>query len=117
MVPLRVSDGFKSYVLDQLDELGAVTPRLMFGGIGLYRGDVFFGIIAADVLYLKVDDSTRSGYERAHSKPFMPYGPRRASSHYWSVPIAVLENSDELTRWATRAIAAAEQSRKRGKSG
>jgi TfoX/Sxy family transcriptional regulator of competence genes len=27
----------------------------MFGGVGLYAADVFFGILAADTLYFKVD--------------------------------------------------------------
>ena len=34
---LKVSDGFKSFVLDQLEELGDVMPKSMFGGVGLYR--------------------------------------------------------------------------------
>ena len=54
---LKVSEPFKSFVLDQLEELGDVAPRSMFGGIGLYCRGVFFGLIASDVLYLKVDDT------------------------------------------------------------
>ena len=63
--PLTVTDAFKTFVLDQLDELGEVTPRAMFGGVGLYYRDVFFGIIARDVLYMKVDDTNQRDYERA----------------------------------------------------
>jgi len=50
---LKVSDGFKSFVLDQLEELGDVMPKSMFGGVGLYRRGVFFGILRRDTLYLK----------------------------------------------------------------
>ena len=32
--------------------------KRMFGGVGLYAGDLFFALIAGDVLYLKADDST-----------------------------------------------------------
>jgi DNA transformation protein len=49
-------------VLDQLAEVGAITSRAMFGGV-LYCRGVFFGIIARDVLYLKVDDANRPDYE------------------------------------------------------
>ena len=70
---LKVSDGFTSYVLDQLEELGGVTPKSMFGGVGLYHRGAFFGIIARDSLYFKTAASNRPDYERARSKPFQPY--------------------------------------------
>jgi hypothetical protein len=42
--PLAVTGAFRSFVLDQLEDLGNVVPRAMFGGVGLYHRDVFFGI-------------------------------------------------------------------------
>jgi DNA transformation protein and related proteins len=102
---LGVSDGFRAYVLDQLADLGEVTPRSMFGGIGLYRGDVFFGLIARDVLYLKVDDRTRPEYEAAGMTGFQPYPDReKMSTNYYEVPLAVLESAGTLTQWARRAV-------------
>ena len=47
---LRSAASFERFVLDQLADLGPVTSRRMFGGVGLYCGDVFFGIIARDEL-------------------------------------------------------------------
>ena len=73
---LKVSDAFKRFVLDQLEELGDVTPRSMFGGVGLYHAGVFFGLLARDTLYLKVDDSSRADYEAAGMTAFRPYGGR-----------------------------------------
>lgn len=110
--PLRVSDGFRQFVLEQLEPVRGVVPRAMFGGVGLYAGDVFFGIIAGDTLYLKVDDGNRADYEAAGTPPFMPYPKRSATMQYYAVPIGVLENPDELLVWARKAIAAA--NRKRG---
>jgi DNA transformation protein and related proteins len=102
---LGVSDGFRAYVLDQLADLGEVTPRSMFGGIGLYRGDLFFGLIARDVLYLKVDDRTRGEYEAAGMSGFQPFPDReKMSTNYYEVPLAVLESADTLTQWARRAV-------------
>jgi DNA transformation protein len=103
---LRVSDGFREFALDQLSHACEVEPRSMFGGVGLYSGELFFGLLAADVLYLKADDETRHRFEQAHSKPFMPYR-ERASTHYFEVPIAVLEDADELRQWVADALAAA----------
>jgi DNA transformation protein len=115
--PLAVSPGFRSFVLDQLDELGNVAPRSMFGAVGLYRDGLFFGIVAGDVLYLKVDATTRAGYERAGSKPFNPYPDRAGSMRYYAVPIAVLESPHELVKWARQALAVAERPPSRRKKG
>jgi DNA transformation protein and related proteins len=107
---LAVTDAFKSFVLDQLDELGDVVPRSMFGGVGLYCRGVFFGIIARDVLYLKVDESNRADYERARMKPFKPYADRAGTMQYYAVPIGVLESSSELVGWARKAVSVASRS-------
>ncbi|MBI4602298.1 MAG: TfoX/Sxy family protein [Planctomycetes bacterium] len=49
----RKPDPFLNFVLDQLGSLTGVRARAMFGGHGLYRGDVFFGIVFRGALYLK----------------------------------------------------------------
>jgi DNA transformation protein len=73
---LASSSGFEAFVLDQLCGLGDVTARKMFGGVGLYCDGWFFGIIARDELFLKVDSRTRGAYETAGSHPFRPYSDR-----------------------------------------
>jgi DNA transformation protein len=105
---LRVTDAFRAFALDQLAELGDVTPRSMFGGVGLYYEGVFFGILARDQLYFKTDDRNRRDYTRARMPAFQPYldRPERSTS-YFAVPLSVLESPEELTVWARKAIAAA----------
>ena len=105
--PLRVSQGFREFVVDQLEELGRVEPRPMFGGIGLYHDALFFGIVAGDVLYLKVDESTRGDYVARGMHPFKPYAHRPATMQYFAVPAAVLESRLELARWVRKSIAVA----------
>jgi len=83
---LKVSDAFKRFVLDQLEELGDVTPRSMFGGVGLYHAGVFFGLLARDTLYLKIDDSSRPDYEAAGMAAFRPYRGRGGTMRYAQVP-------------------------------
>ena len=100
---LRSSDAFRQFVLDQLESLD-VTPKSMFGGTGLYARGVFFGIIARDALYLKVDDSNRKMFEREGMKPFKPYPRRSVTMKYYEVPVAVLESVPELERWARRSL-------------
>jgi DNA transformation protein len=104
---MRISDGFRAFVLDQLEGVKGLRARAMFGGVGLYAADTFFGILAADVLYFKVGDANRSEYEGAGSLPFKPYADRPMTMPYYNVPIAVLEDAAALREWARRAVAVA----------
>lgn len=107
---LKVSEGFKAFVLDQLEEVGDVVPRSMFGGVGLYHRGIFFGLLARDTLYLKVGDGNRADYERVAAPAFTPYRGRKSkgTKKYHAVPLDVLESAPELAAWARKAIAAAE---------
>jgi DNA transformation protein len=104
---LRVTPEFRDFVLDQLTRLPQLRSKPMFGGVGLYSGDCFFGIVAADELFFKVEDSNRTAYETAGSEPFRPVVDRAVSMSYWRVPVEVLEDPGELAAWALAAIRAA----------
>ena len=112
---LVVSDAtsFVDFVLDELSSIDGVRARSMFGGTGLYCGSVFFAIIFNDVLYLKVNHETRAAYERAGMKPFKPFANRPMTMRYYQVPVAVLENPQDLTAWARRAINVAAGSKRK----
>jgi len=94
---------FKDFVLDQLHSLDSVTSRSMFGGWGLYGGEIFFGIIHDDRLYFKTDDVTRGKYVAAGMEPFQP-NEKQMLKNYYEVPAGVLENHDELAAWAREAM-------------
>jgi DNA transformation protein len=101
---MRVSDGFRAFVLEQLGGLKSITARAMFGGVGLYAGDVFFGLIARDALYFKVDDTNRALYEAAGMGVFKPYADRPMTMPYYQVPASVLEDAEELSTWARVSV-------------
>ena len=101
---MRVSASFRDFVLDQLSGVDGLRAQAMFGGVGLYAEDVFFGILAADVLFFKVDDTNRRDYETAGSSPFKPYADRAMTMPYYNVPTAVLEDAVALGEWAARAV-------------
>ena len=103
-ISMRVTDGFRAFVLEQLAGVESVRARAMFGGVGLYADDVFFGILAADTLYLKVDDSNRGQYEAEGMTAFRPYADKPMSMSYYQVPARVLEDGDELTAWARASV-------------
>lgn len=103
---MAVSEDYLQFVLDQLAGLKGVSARRMFGGAGLYREGIMFGLIADDRAYLRVDDSNRSSFEEAGSGPFHPYG-TKATMPYYEVPVDVLEDPGDFRAWAERALAAA----------
>ena len=81
-----------------------LLAKMMFGGVGLYADDVFFGLLARDMLFLKVDDSNRGQFEAAGMKAFKPYADKPMLMPYFQVPVAVLEDADELASWARQSV-------------
>lgn len=95
-------DGFKDFVLDQLADLPGVTCRAMFGGYGLYRGTIFFGIIHKSRLYFKVSPATLPSYREHGMKPFRPNA-KQTLTTYYEVPVEIIEDAEQLTTWAGQA--------------
>jgi DNA transformation protein len=105
---MPVSPHFRDFVLEQLASAGQVTPRPMFGGVGLYLDGHFFALIDDDTLYFKASEATRARYEKAGSRPFCPYpGEPDKAMGYWEVPAEVLEDAGEAAAWAREALAVA----------
>ena len=96
-------ESFKNFVLDQLQELDDVEARRMFGGYGLYQDETFFGIIHKGKLFFKIDESTVGEYRQRKMKPFRPNAKQTLKSYY-QVPVDVIEDTDELREWATKAV-------------
>lgn len=101
---MAVSDDFLAYILDQFSVWGNVTVRKMFGGAGLYRDGKMFGLVAENVVYLKVDDTNRDKFVAAGSKPFKPYPDKHAMKSYYEIPPDILEDSEELIKWAKESL-------------
>jgi len=60
---VATSSEFSRFSEDQFSKFGGVSIRRMFGGSGLYRDDVMFGLVTSDVLYLRTDDRNRRDFE------------------------------------------------------
>lgn len=115
---MAVSNEFLQYVLEQLSGVPALRARRMFGGIGLYSKDVFFGLIAEDTVYFKVDDGNRADYIQRGMQPFRPYRDRpELSMTYFAVPADTLEDAEELAGWAGRSLEAAKRAREPRRTG
>lgn len=105
---MSVSNGYRTYIVEQLGAVPALSTRRMFGGIGLYSDEWFFALIDDDVLFFKVDDANRADYVSRGMKAFMPI-PGKSSFGYYQVPAEVIEEAEELTRWARRSVEVAQR--------
>jgi len=104
---------FPDYVLEQLSAFGGVSARPMFGGNGLFRRGVMFGLIAEGELFFKVDDSNRADFEAKKSEPFTYEARgRKVALSYWFVPEDVIEEPATLKEWAVKAYDVALKTRK-----
>lgn len=102
------------YIRDIFSVFGSVTVRRMFGGAGIYADGVMFALVADEVIYLKADDETASAFEQEGLEPFT-YSKkpgRQAVMSYRRMPDRCYDDPDELARWASRAIAAANRKKK-----
>lgn len=105
-------DEFLAHVLDLLAPLGGVDARRMFGGYGLYCGDVFFGILLDNTLYLKADDQNRRDFERAGSEIFSyARAGKHATLNFYRAPEEAMDTSLVMLPWARSSVAAALRSR------
>ncbi len=113
---MAVSPAFSTHVTDLLKGFGAFGLRRMFGGAGLFRDDLMFGLIADDTLYFKVDDENRPDFEAQGMRPFTYQVKSRNSRSvmaYFQVPPDLLEEPGELVAWAEKAYAAAVRAAKK----
>lgn len=104
-----MSTEFVAWCCELLAPLGPVRSRRMFGGHGLYVGDLFVAILAGERLYLKVDDATRAAFEGAGSAPFQYTTARgeRGVMSYWAMPDEGMDGPDQAQPWARLALASA----------
>ena len=77
----------------------------MFGGVGLYSGESFFGVVDNDTLFFKVDDETRPRYKKRRMPAFAPIPGKPSMEGYYQVPPSVIEDADSMAAWAREAIA------------
>ena len=104
-------------IRDLFAGLGPVRIRRMFGGQGIYSGEVMFALELDGELYLKVDDRTVERFRSAGSRPFVyEKDGRKIEMSYWRLPDAAADDPDEAARWGRLAIEAATRSAQRARS-
>ena len=103
-----------AHLMDVLRPLGGVTAKRMFGGAGLFRDGLMFGLVSDEVLYLKADVETVADFEAEGLGPFT-YGTKngdRVLTSYWRAPEHLLDDDDEMRAWCRRAAGVATRAAK-----
>lgn len=109
---MAVQAQYLAYILEQLEKLGSLHTRRMFGAVGLYCGELFFGLIDDDTLFFKSDASNKAEYVARNMPRFMPFPDRPdAVMAYYQVPADIIEDAESLTEWARKSVAVALSSR------
>ena len=105
---MAVQPQYLAYILEQLEGLGALRSRRMFGAVGLYSGELFFGLIDDDTLFFKSDSTNSAEYIARKMPRFMPFPDRpEAVMAYYQVPADIIEDAESLIAWARKSVAVA----------
>jgi len=108
---MPVSGGYIELVRDLLADFEPLRIKRMFGGAGVYSGELFFAILADDTLYLKADEENRADFEQRGLPPFSyeTKTGRTGTMSYYPAPAEAMEDPEALAPWARGALAAAER--------
>lgn len=100
---MAFSESYAAYINAQLADFKGYSTKKMFGGLGFYKEGVMFGLLGNDMFFLKADETSISDFEKFGMKAFLS-SEKKKGMPYWQVPVEVLEDTDELCLWATKAF-------------
>ncbi len=103
-------NGFQAFVEDLFAGFGPVRFKRMFGVAAVYAGDLIIGLIDDETIYLQADEAMRVDMEAEGSVRWVYRFSNQATGtmSYWRLPETALDDPDEASAWARRALAAAE---------
>lgn len=109
---MPVTDSFRDRVMTDLEPLGNIRARAMFGGYGIFEDGDMFGLLSGSALFFKIGEGNRAAFEAVGAEQFnrMPY---------FRVPDSVMDDGGLLQEWTHAAIEvahAAARKRKRKSS-
>lgn len=99
---------FVFYVVDLMQSIGPVSAKFMFGGYGIFLEGLMFGLVADNVLYLKVDKETENEFKSKGLEKFTyKKQGKEFKMSYYQAPEEALEDGEEMSFWAAKAYSAA----------
>ena len=105
---MAVTDEQIAFVHDLFADVGSLTTRKMFGGLGIYSGGVIFALLMSDgSLRLKGAGDMPRAYEAEGWEPWVYTRKDGAQSSmpYWVMPEHLHDDPEAAGAWALRALA------------
>lgn len=104
----NVEKEFVSYVVELMQSIGPVRAKGMFGGYGIFLGELMFGLVSDSTLYLKADKETENEFKEKGLEKFT-YNKegKEFRMSYYQAPEEALEDSKEMGFWANKAYSTA----------
>ena len=95
----------RDFLEELFEPVGRVVFRRMFGGLGIFRDGLMFGLVVGDTLYLKADPESAPLFEAEGCEPFAydTKTGRRTLTSYWRLPERLFDEPDEFRLWALRS--------------
>jgi DNA transformation protein len=104
---MPLSPGFTDYAEELIAGFGKVEIRRMFGGAGVYRNGVGFGILDDDVFFIKADPALGAELKKQGCKPWV-YSVKKDGTvrdiAYWSLPASATDDPDEAVALVKRSF-------------
>jgi DNA transformation protein and related proteins len=99
-------------VVELFEQFGPVHCKRMFGGLGIYAGELMFGLVADGEIFLKIDADSQPRFADAGSSPFSytRRDGRSAMMSYWRLPSEALDDPERAAEWAKLGLEAARRS-------
>ncbi len=106
---MTASDGFAAFLAEQLEPLGDLMFRRMFGKTGVFCHGLMFAMVADDTLYVRIDAENRGALAEAAETAPLSYEKQGRSIDlaFWAVPERLLDEREALLTWARLALGAA----------
>ncbi len=115
---MAVSPEYTDFIEELFEPFGPIKIKSMFGGAGVFAplpdGDLMFGLIVSETLYLKVDDSNRADFAEEGKGPFVyeRKGRGQAEMSYYELPESLYDDPEAFAGWARKAMDVALRARK-----
>jgi len=99
---------FVAYAVDLLSLLGDVRARAMFGGHGIYAGELMIGLVDDDEIFLKTDEVSLPRFLEAGCRAWVYESRGKAmQTSYFRPPDEAHEEPEAMLPWARLALEAA----------
>lgn len=106
---MAITREFEAFALELLSGLGPLRLKRMFGGAGLYCGDLFFALADDEAIYIKADEANEAAFTAVAAPAFTYPGKdgEVLTLRYRRLPDSAMDDPEEAVRWARLGVEAA----------